>query len=31
MIHPRTELREVDPVIGCGVFATALISKGTIV
>lgn len=31
MIHPRTELREVDPVIGCGVFATALILKGTIV
>lgn len=31
MIHPRTELREVDPVIGCGVFATALIPKGTIV
>lgn len=31
MIHPRTELREVDPVIGSGVFATALIPRGTIV
>lgn len=30
LIHPRTELRFVDPVIGHGVFATAPIPKGTI-
>lgn len=31
MIHPATELRLVDPEIGCGVFATAPIACGTIV
>ncbi len=31
MIHPATELRLVDPVIGYGVFATAPIARGTIV
>lgn len=31
MIHPHTELRRIDPVLGYGVFATALIPKGTIV
>lgn len=31
MIHPQTELRRVDDVIGLGVFATAFIPKGTIV
>lgn len=31
MIHPHTELRHVNPEIGLGVFATALIPKGTLV
>jgi hypothetical protein len=31
MIHPDTELRYIDPIIGVGVFATQLIPKGTIV
>lgn len=31
MIHPATELRLVDEMIGFGVFATALIPRGTIV
>ena len=31
MIHPSTELRLVDAVIGYGVFATAFIPKGTII
>ena len=31
MIHPNTELRWVNEVIGYGVFATALIPKGTII
>ena len=31
MIHPNTELRWVNDVIGYGVFATALIPKGTII
>ena len=31
MIHPHTELRRIDPVMGYGVFATALIPKGTLV
>ncbi|MCA9962094.1 MAG: SET domain-containing protein [Anaerolineales bacterium] len=31
MIHPATELRFVNPVIGYGVFATAVIPTGTIV
>lgn len=31
MIHPDTELRKVSEEIGYGVFATALIPKGTIV
>ncbi len=31
MIHPATELRRVDPVIGYGVFATAPIARGTII
>ena len=31
MIHPATELRLVDPVIGYGVFATAPIARGPIV
>ena len=31
MIHPATELRSIDPVIGFGVFATAPIPRGTIV
>jgi len=30
MLHPRTELRHVNDVIGYGVFATALIPRGTI-
>ena len=30
MIHPDTELREVDPVVGLGVFATRHLPKGTI-
>lgn len=30
MLHPATELRFVSPLIGVGVFATALIPKGTI-
>jgi hypothetical protein len=30
MLHPHTELRHVDDVIGYGVFATRLIPKGTI-
>lgn len=29
MIHPSTELRLVDPVIGYGVFATEFIPRGT--
>ena len=31
MIHPSTEVRLVDPVIGLGVFATEPIPRGTIV
>ena len=31
MIHPHTELRLVNPEIGHGVFATALIPQGTVV
>ena len=31
MIHPSTELRFIDPSMGYGVFASALIPKGTIV
>lgn len=31
MIHPDTELRKINEVIGSGVFATADIPKGTIV
>lgn len=31
MIHPNTELRHVNDVVGYGVFATALIPEGTIV
>jgi len=31
MIHPDTQVRTVSPLIGNGVFATALIPKGTIV
>ena len=31
MLHPDTELRVVSADIGFGVFATALIPKGTIV
>ncbi len=30
MIHPHTELREVDPQIGLGVFATRPLPRGTI-
>lgn len=30
MIHPDTELRFVNELIGCGVFATKFIPKGTI-
>lgn len=30
MLHPHTELRFVSPQIGYGIFATALIPKGTI-
>jgi hypothetical protein len=30
MLHPATELRYVNPVIGYGVFATEFIPKGTI-
>lgn len=30
MIHPDTELRYIDDLLGCGVFATRLIPKGTI-
>ncbi|MCF7975515.1 MAG: SET domain-containing protein-lysine N-methyltransferase [Phycisphaerae bacterium] len=30
MIHPHTELRRIDPVLGYGVFATDFIPKGTI-
>jgi hypothetical protein len=30
MIHPDTELKEVNPAMGLGVFATKLIPKGTI-
>lgn len=30
MIHPNTELRFIGPEVGYGVFATALIPKGTI-
>lgn len=31
MVHPHTELRFVNPLIGWGVFATRAIPKGTIV
>ena len=31
MVHPHTELRFVNPLIGWGVFATRLIPQGTIV
>ncbi len=31
MIHPATELRPIDPVMGFGVFATAPIPRGAIV
>ncbi len=31
MIHPHTELKCIDPVLGYGVFATAFIPKGTLV
>ena len=31
MMHPNTELRQVSPEIGVGVFATQFIPKGTIV
>jgi len=30
VIHPSTELRYIDDVVGLGVFATARLSKGTI-
>ena len=30
MIHPDTEVRRVDDVVGVGVFATALIPRGTL-
>ncbi len=30
MIHPDTELRRVDDVVGVGVFATAFIPRGTL-
>jgi hypothetical protein len=30
MLHPHTELRFVDPVIGYGIFASRFIPKGTI-
>jgi uncharacterized protein len=31
MIHPHTELRYVNPLIGYGIFATQFIPKGTII
>lgn len=31
MIHPHTELKPINPVIGFGVFATASIPRGTII
>jgi uncharacterized protein len=31
MLHPHTEIRHVNPVIGCGVFATRAIPMGTLV
>jgi hypothetical protein len=31
MMHPHTALREVDSVVGLGVFATAFIPRGTVV
>jgi hypothetical protein len=31
MIHPSTELRLVDPIIGYGVFATQFIPRGTVI
>lgn len=31
MIHPSTELRLVDAVIGYGVFATGFLPRGTII
>ncbi|MDT8405287.1 SET domain-containing protein [Sulfuriflexus sp.] len=31
MLHPDTELRTINPRIGCGIFATADIPRGTIV
>ncbi len=30
-MHPHTELRVVDPVVGLGVFATAFLPRGTVV
>lgn len=30
VIHPATEVRYIDPVVGLGVFATARLAKGTI-
>ena len=30
MIHPNTELRFINPVVGYGVFATDFIPEGTI-
>src|SRR5437763_555157 len=30
MLHPDTELRYIDPIIGYGVFATRPIPRGTI-
>lgn len=31
MIHPHTELKPINPIIGFGVFATASIPRGTII
>lgn len=31
MIHPGTELRFIDPVVGWGVFATSAIPRGTVI
>src|SRR5437762_3182880 len=31
MVHPNTELRYINDTMGWGVFATRLISKGTII
>ena len=31
MIHPKTELKMINPIVGYGVFATEFIPQGTIV